>query len=158
MEQSGPAARAMGLDYGPNTHPAHARRPNGTLSRAIFPPKPPRRRRSRRTPNLAVAGEEEGGGGRRRRICLFELINLEQPGEEPCPIDPWIVVPDKSKYVDQLLVLSRLLLQIRYKITSMNLIQNGPHFRHTLSVSQTEIPLKFPYSFQLLVTIMSRLS
>ncbi|XP_026445454.1 DNA replication licensing factor MCM5-like isoform X1 [Papaver somniferum] len=22
-------------------------------------------------------------------------------GEEPCPIDPWIVVPDKSKYVDQ---------------------------------------------------------
>lgn len=24
-----------------------------------------------------------------------------QPGEEPCPIDPWIVVPDKSKYVDQ---------------------------------------------------------
>ncbi|KAL0427688.1 UNVERIFIED_CONTAM: DNA replication licensing factor MCM5 [Sesamum latifolium] len=24
-----------------------------------------------------------------------------QPGEDPCPIDPWIVVPDKSKYVDQ---------------------------------------------------------
>lgn len=24
-----------------------------------------------------------------------------QPGEEPCPIDPWLVVPDKSKYVDQ---------------------------------------------------------
>ncbi|XP_077222408.1 minichromosome maintenance (MCM2/3/5) family protein [Tasmannia lanceolata] len=24
-----------------------------------------------------------------------------QPGEEPCPIDPWIIVPDKSKYVDQ---------------------------------------------------------
>lgn len=24
-----------------------------------------------------------------------------QAGEEPCPIDPWIVVPDKSKYVDQ---------------------------------------------------------
>lgn len=24
-----------------------------------------------------------------------------QPGEEPCPIDPWLVVPDRSKYVDQ---------------------------------------------------------
>lgn len=24
-----------------------------------------------------------------------------QVGEEPCPIDPWVVVPDKSKYVDQ---------------------------------------------------------
>lgn len=23
-----------------------------------------------------------------------------QPGEEPCPLDPWIVAPDKSKYVD----------------------------------------------------------
>ncbi|MBA0867314.1 hypothetical protein Goshw_029213 [Gossypium schwendimanii] len=23
------------------------------------------------------------------------------PGEEPCPIDPWIVVPERSKYVDQ---------------------------------------------------------
>lgn len=22
-------------------------------------------------------------------------------GEDPCPIDPWVVVPDKSKYVDQ---------------------------------------------------------
>ncbi|XP_010245540.1 PREDICTED: DNA replication licensing factor MCM5 [Nelumbo nucifera] len=27
--------------------------------------------------------------------------HVPQPGEEPCPIDPWIVVPDKSKYVDQ---------------------------------------------------------
>ncbi|KAF5742059.1 DNA replication licensing factor MCM5 [Tripterygium wilfordii] len=27
--------------------------------------------------------------------------HIPQPGEEPCPIDPWIVVPDKSKYVDQ---------------------------------------------------------
>eukprot|EP00253_Pinus_taeda_P000575 PITA_00575 len=24
-----------------------------------------------------------------------------QPGEEPCPIDPWVIMPDKSKYVDQ---------------------------------------------------------
>lgn len=29
------------------------------------------------------------------------FLCFEQPGEEPCPIDPWIVVPDKSKYVDQ---------------------------------------------------------
>ncbi|KAJ6355214.1 hypothetical protein OIU77_005743 [Salix suchowensis] len=27
--------------------------------------------------------------------------HVPQTGEEPCPIDPWIVVPDKSKYVDQ---------------------------------------------------------
>ncbi|XP_031483441.1 DNA replication licensing factor MCM5 [Nymphaea colorata] len=27
--------------------------------------------------------------------------HVPQPGEEACPIDPWIVVPDKSKYVDQ---------------------------------------------------------
>ncbi|KAE9609774.1 putative DNA helicase [Lupinus albus] len=27
--------------------------------------------------------------------------HVPQPGEEPCPIDPWLVVPDKSKYVDQ---------------------------------------------------------
>ncbi|KQK01163.1 DNA replication licensing factor MCM5 [Brachypodium distachyon] len=26
--------------------------------------------------------------------------HLPQPGEEPCPLDPWIAVPDKSKYVD----------------------------------------------------------
>ncbi|XVE97520.1 hypothetical protein REPUB_Repub03eG0026500 [Reevesia pubescens] len=27
--------------------------------------------------------------------------HIPQPGEEPCPIDPWLVVPDRSKYVDQ---------------------------------------------------------
>ncbi|XP_058731947.1 DNA replication licensing factor MCM5-like [Vicia villosa] len=27
--------------------------------------------------------------------------HIPQPGEEPCPIDPWLIVPDKSKYVDQ---------------------------------------------------------
>ncbi|PON81283.1 DNA replication licensing factor Mcm [Trema orientale] len=27
--------------------------------------------------------------------------HVPQAGEEPCPIDPWVVVPDKSKYVDQ---------------------------------------------------------
>lgn len=28
------------------------------------------------------------------------MIAYPQPGEEPCPLDPWIAVPDKSKYVD----------------------------------------------------------
>nr|XP_043621263.1 DNA replication licensing factor MCM5 [Erigeron canadensis] len=27
--------------------------------------------------------------------------HVPQAGETPCPIDPWLVVPDKSKYVDQ---------------------------------------------------------
>ncbi|GAB2289125.1 minichromosome maintenance protein 5 [Dionaea muscipula] len=27
--------------------------------------------------------------------------HIPQPGEDPCPLDPWIVVPDRSKYVDQ---------------------------------------------------------
>ncbi|KAH7546229.1 hypothetical protein FEM48_Zijuj01G0178300 [Ziziphus jujuba var. spinosa] len=27
--------------------------------------------------------------------------HIPQPGEEPCPLDPWVVVPEKSKYVDQ---------------------------------------------------------
>jgi DNA replication licensing factor MCM5 len=27
--------------------------------------------------------------------------NIPQPGEEPCPLDPWMVVPDRSQYVDQ---------------------------------------------------------
>ncbi|PIA54255.1 hypothetical protein AQUCO_00900656v1 [Aquilegia coerulea] len=29
------------------------------------------------------------------------LVILQTAGEEPCPLDPWIVVPDRSKYVDQ---------------------------------------------------------
>ncbi|XP_031378523.1 DNA replication licensing factor MCM5 [Punica granatum] len=27
--------------------------------------------------------------------------HIPQPGEEPCPLDPWLVVPDQSMYVDQ---------------------------------------------------------
>lgn len=27
--------------------------------------------------------------------------HIPQPGEEPCPLDPWVVVPDKSQSVDQ---------------------------------------------------------
>lgn len=30
-----------------------------------------------------------------------EHTYILQPGEEPCPLDPWVVVTDKSKYVDQ---------------------------------------------------------
>jgi hypothetical protein len=38
------------------------------------------------------------GFGAPNSIFLWDFV---QTGEEPCPIDPWIVVPDKSKYVDQ---------------------------------------------------------
>lgn len=40
-------------------------------------------------------------------LVLFSTVEINsrdwdfQPGEEPCPLDPWVVVPDKSKYVDQ---------------------------------------------------------
>ncbi|EXB96882.1 DNA replication licensing factor mcm5-A [Morus notabilis] len=27
--------------------------------------------------------------------------HVPQAGEDPCPLDPWVVVPDRSKYVDQ---------------------------------------------------------
>ncbi|KAK0570971.1 hypothetical protein LWI29_009283 [Acer saccharum] len=37
------------------------------------------------------------GGAIIPRSCA----HVPQAGEEACPIDPWIVVPDKSKYVDQ---------------------------------------------------------
>ena len=31
---------------------------------------------------------------------MYLIVSFPQPGEEPCPLDPWIAVPDKSKYVD----------------------------------------------------------
>ncbi|KAE8676102.1 DNA replication licensing factor MCM5 [Hibiscus syriacus] len=37
------------------------------------------------------------GGAIVRRSC----DHIPQPGEEACPVDPWLVVPDRSKYVDQ---------------------------------------------------------
>uniref|UniRef100_A0A7N0ZT65 DNA replication licensing factor MCM5 n=1 Tax=Kalanchoe fedtschenkoi TaxID=63787 RepID=A0A7N0ZT65_KALFE len=37
------------------------------------------------------------GGANVPRSC----DHAPQPGEEPCPLDPWIIVPDKSRYVDQ---------------------------------------------------------
>ncbi|CAM8931366.1 unnamed protein product [Rhodiola kirilowii] len=37
------------------------------------------------------------GGASVPRSC----DHAPQPGEEPCPLDPWIIVPDKSRYVDQ---------------------------------------------------------
>eukprot|EP00249_Psilotum_nudum_P028869 c38848_g1_i1 orf=883-3066(-) len=37
------------------------------------------------------------GGALMPRSC----DHVPQPGEEPCPLDPWVIMPDKSKYVDQ---------------------------------------------------------
>lgn len=37
------------------------------------------------------------GGAAMPRTC----DHTAQPGEEPCPLEPFVVVPDKSKYVDQ---------------------------------------------------------
>eukprot|EP00250_Pteridium_aquilinum_P014180 c21827_g1_i1 orf=296-2479(+) len=37
------------------------------------------------------------GGAIMPRSC----DHVAQPGEEPCPVDPWVIIPDKSKYVDQ---------------------------------------------------------
>ena len=36
------------------------------------------------------------GGAIIRRSC----DHVPQPGEEPCPLNPWIAAPDKSKYAD----------------------------------------------------------
>ena len=33
-------------------------------------------------------------------LSLHYLVITLQAGEEPCPLDPWIVTPEKSKYVD----------------------------------------------------------
>ncbi|CAH9093431.1 unnamed protein product [Cuscuta europaea] len=48
--------------------------------------------------NVKVVPCRPGLGG---AIVPRSCDHVPQPGEEPCPIDPWIVVPDKSKYVDQ---------------------------------------------------------
>ncbi|KAI4379354.1 hypothetical protein MLD38_005666 [Melastoma candidum] len=37
------------------------------------------------------------GGAIVPRYCDHEA----QPGEEPCPLDPWLIAPDRSRYVDQ---------------------------------------------------------
>lgn len=33
-------------------------------------------------------------------LFFLDGFSFAQAGEEPCPLDPWIVAPDKSKYVD----------------------------------------------------------
>ncbi|KAL1819710.1 hypothetical protein DCAR_0416014 [Daucus carota subsp. sativus] len=48
--------------------------------------------------NVKVIPCRPGLGG---AIVPRSCDHVPQAGEEPCPIDPWIVVPDKSKYVDQ---------------------------------------------------------
>ncbi|KAI5659060.1 hypothetical protein M9H77_27853 [Catharanthus roseus] len=48
--------------------------------------------------NLKIVPCRPGLGG---AIMPRSCDHAPQPGEEPCPIDPWIIVPDKSKYVDQ---------------------------------------------------------
>ncbi|KAG0569065.1 hypothetical protein M758_6G059100 [Ceratodon purpureus] len=48
--------------------------------------------------NIKVVACRPGlGGAVMPRSCDHQT----QPGEEPCPLDPFVVVPDKSKYVDQ---------------------------------------------------------
>ncbi|RAL37740.1 unnamed protein product [Cuscuta campestris] len=48
--------------------------------------------------NVKVVPCRPGLGG---AIVPRSCDHVPQAGEEQCPIDPWIVVPDKSKYVDQ---------------------------------------------------------
>ncbi|CAA3005115.1 DNA replication licensing factor MCM5 [Olea europaea subsp. europaea] len=48
--------------------------------------------------NIKVVPCRPGLGG---AIVPRSCDHVPQPGEDPCPIDPWLVVPDKSKYVDQ---------------------------------------------------------
>ncbi|KAI3811280.1 hypothetical protein L1987_21001 [Smallanthus sonchifolius] len=48
--------------------------------------------------NMKVVPCRPGLGG---AIVPRSCDHVAQMGETPCPIDPWIVVPDRSKYVDQ---------------------------------------------------------
>ncbi|KAK6942251.1 MCM, AAA-lid domain [Dillenia turbinata] len=48
--------------------------------------------------NVKIVPCRPGLGG---AIVPRSCDHVPQAGEEPCPLDPWIVVPDKSKYVDQ---------------------------------------------------------
>lgn len=48
--------------------------------------------------NVKVVPCRPGLGG---AIVPRSCDHVAQVGETACPIDPWIVVPDKSKYVDQ---------------------------------------------------------
>ncbi|XP_047310879.1 DNA replication licensing factor MCM5 [Impatiens glandulifera] len=48
--------------------------------------------------NVKIVPCRPGFGG---AVMPRSCDHMPQPGEEPCPLDPWIVVPDRSKYVDQ---------------------------------------------------------
>ncbi|XP_009766363.1 DNA replication licensing factor MCM5 [Nicotiana tabacum] len=48
--------------------------------------------------NVKIVPCRPGLGG---AIVPRSCDHVPQVGEDPCPIDPWVVVPDKSKYVDQ---------------------------------------------------------
>ncbi|KAL4571399.1 hypothetical protein LXL04_018158 [Taraxacum kok-saghyz] len=48
--------------------------------------------------NVKVVPCRPGLGG---AIVPRSCDHVAQMGETPCPIDPWLVVPDRSKYVDQ---------------------------------------------------------
>ncbi|KNA03934.1 hypothetical protein SOVF_204460 [Spinacia oleracea] len=48
--------------------------------------------------NVKVVPCRPGLGG---AIIPRSCDHISQPGEDPCPLDPWLIVPDRSKYVDQ---------------------------------------------------------
>ncbi|CAK9876195.1 unnamed protein product [Sphagnum jensenii] len=48
--------------------------------------------------NIKVVACRPGLGG---AVVPRSCDHATQPGEEACPLDPWVIIPDKSKYVDQ---------------------------------------------------------
>ncbi|CAM6048548.1 unnamed protein product [Sphagnum compactum] len=48
--------------------------------------------------NIKVVACRPGLGG---AVVPRSCDHITQPGEEACPLDPWVIIPDKSKYVDQ---------------------------------------------------------
>jgi DNA replication licensing factor MCM5 len=48
--------------------------------------------------NIKVVACRPGLGG---AVVPRSCDHTTQPGEEACPLDPWVIIPDKSKYVDQ---------------------------------------------------------
>ncbi|KAI5396737.1 hypothetical protein KIW84_062823 [Lathyrus oleraceus] len=65
---------------------------------------------SRRRADASRLSEVDSGDSRAPRhrlssnggaVVLRSCDHVPQHGEEPCPIYPWLIVPDKSKYVDE---------------------------------------------------------
>ncbi|KAJ7124039.1 hypothetical protein O6H91_08G104200 [Diphasiastrum complanatum] len=48
--------------------------------------------------NVKVVACRPGLGG---AVMPRSCDHVPQPGEEQCPLDPWLIAPDRSKYVDQ---------------------------------------------------------